>query len=119
MTKEELKSHKDTKVYYICGKRILKKFANDKNHRKVRGHCHFTGNYRGAVHSICKLRFNVPNETSIVFHNGLNYDYHFTIKELATEFEGYFECLGKNTEKYKNFSLPMEKEVPNIDKDGN
>ena len=25
LTKEELKSHQDAKVYYICGKRILKK----------------------------------------------------------------------------------------------
>ena len=30
LTKEELKSHQDSKVCYICGKRILKKFAKDK-----------------------------------------------------------------------------------------
>ena len=30
------------------------------------------------------------------------------------------ECLGENTEKnYKNFSIPIEKEVTEIDKDGN
>ena len=37
-----------------------KNSANDKNYRKVRDHCHFTGKYRGAAHSICNLRFNVP-----------------------------------------------------------
>ena len=37
----------------------------------------------------------------------------FVIKELAHEFEGQFECLGENKEKYKTFS------VPKIDKDGN
>ena len=30
-----------------------------------------------------------------------------------------FECLGENTEKYKAFSVPIEKEVIEIDKDGN
>ena len=41
------------------------------------------------------------------------------MKELANEFEGQFECLGENTEKYNFFSVPIEKEVTNIDKDGN
>ena len=30
----------------------------------------------------------------VVFHNG----YHFIIKELANDYDGQFECLGKNTE---------------------
>ena len=99
LTKEELKSHQDAKVYYICGKLILKKFAKDKNYRIFRDHCHYAGKYRGAAHSICNLKLNVPNEISVVFHNSSNYDYHFIIKELANEFEGKFECLGENTEK--------------------
>ena len=41
------------------------------------------------------------------------------MKELANEFEGKFECLGKNTEKYKTFSITVAKEVTKIDKDGN
>ena len=32
LTKEESKSHQDARVCYICGKRILKKFAKDKNY---------------------------------------------------------------------------------------
>ena len=51
----------------MCDKRLLKKFANDKNYRKVRDHRHFTGRYRGAAHGICNLGFNVPNEI-LVFH---------------------------------------------------
>ena len=39
----------------------------------------------------------------VVFHNGSTYVYHFIIKELAEEFEGPFECLGENTEKYITF----------------
>ena len=41
------------------------------------------------------------------------------IKELASEFEGEFECLGENKEKYKTFSVPMKKEIKKISKDGN
>ena len=61
------------------------------------------------VYSICNLRFNVPNEIPDAFHNGSNYDYHLIIKELANEFERQFECLGENTEKYKNFSRSNRK----------
>ena len=46
---------------HICGKRILKKIANDKNYQKVRDHCHFTGKYRCAAHSTGNLKCNMHN----------------------------------------------------------
>ena len=57
----------------------------------------------------------MPNEIPVVFRKGPNYDYHFILKELASE----FECIGENTRKYKTFSNPIEIEVTNIYKDGN
>ena len=54
-----------------------------------------------------------------MFHNGSTYDYHFIIKELAEEFEGEFECLGENTEKYITFSVPIKKEITKKDNDDN
>ena len=45
--------------------------------------------------SICNLTFKVLNEIRVAFHNGLSYDYHFIVKELANE----SECLGENKEK--------------------
>ena len=51
------------------------------------------------------------SENPMVFHNGSNYDYHFIIKELANKFEKKLESLGENTEKYKKFSVSIEKEV--------
>ena len=56
-------------------------------YQKVRDHCHYTGKYRGAVHDICNLRYKLPKQFSVVFHNCSTYDYHFIIKELAEEFE--------------------------------
>ena len=100
-------------------KRILKKFDNDKNYQKFRDHCYFRGKYRSATHIIYNLKFNVPSEIPVVFLNGSNFDYHFLIKELENKFERQFECLGEKTENYKSFSVPVDKEVINIDKDGN
>ena len=40
------------------------------------------------------------------------------MKELAEEFKKIFTCLGKNTEKYISFTVPIEKEVTRIDKNG-
>ena len=60
----------------------------------------------------------MPRKIPIVFHNGSNYDYHFIIKELAEEFKKQFTCLGENTEKYITFTVPIEKEVTRIDKNG-
>ena len=51
LTKEEIKPYQDAKISYICRKRILKKFANNKIYRKVRDHCYFTGKYKDAAHS--------------------------------------------------------------------
>ena len=58
----------------------------DKKYCKVKDHCHYTGEYRGAAHNICNLKY-VPKKIPTVFHNGSNYDYHFIIKQLAEEFK--------------------------------
>ena len=50
-------------------KKFIKKFSKDKNHRKVRDHCHYRGEYRDAAHSICNFRFNAAHEIPAVFHN--------------------------------------------------
>ena len=86
-----------------------------KKQQKVKDHCHYTGKYRGAAHNICNLRYKVPKEIPVVFHNGSTYDYHFIIKELVKELDGNFVCLGENTEKYITFSVPLKKKIENKD----
>ena len=103
---KDIKSYEKAKVCHICKKGF---HDDDKNKKKVRDHCHYTRNIRGAAHSECNLRY-VPKKIPIVFHNGSTYDYHFVIKKLAEEFKGDFECLGENTEKYITFSVPLKKE---------
>ena len=110
-TKEKI-YHNKQKICYICKKEFNN---NDKKNYKVGDHCHYTGKYRGAAHNICNFRYKVPKEIPIVFHNGSTYDYHFIVKELVKEFEGNFECLGENTEKYIIFSVPRKKKIENKD----
>ena len=112
LTDEEIKFYEEQKDCHLCKKEFCYD-ENDKNrfklYQKVRDHCHYTGKFRGAAHSICNLRYKVPKE----IHNGSTYDYHFIIKQLAEEFKGQFECLGENTEKYITFSVPIKKEHDN------
>ena len=44
-------------ICYICKKEFDK---NDKKNYKVRDHCHYTGEFRGAAHNICNLRYKIP-----------------------------------------------------------
>ena len=116
LTDEEKETHENQKICYICEQ----EFCTDENNKKefklkqkVRDHCHYTGKYRGAAHSICNLRYKISKEIPVVFHNGSTYDYHFIIKELAKEFQGNFEYLEENTEKYVTLSVPIKKEHDN------
>ena len=103
LTKQEEDNYNKENICYIC----KKEFNND----KVRDHCHFTGKYRGATHNTCNIRYKIPKNILVIFHNGSTYDYHFIIKELACEFDGNFECLGESTEKYVTFSVPIKKRI--------
>ena len=90
LTKEEFKLHQDTRNCYFCRKRILQNLVENKNSPKVTYHRISTSKHRGSAHSTCNLKFNVPNEIPVVFHNGSNHDFHFIIKELANKFQGRF-----------------------------
>ena len=90
-------------------KKYKHKYSYDKNSFEVKDHCHYTGTYRGAIHSICNLQHSIPKEIHVVSHSGLTYDYHFIIKDLAEEFEREFNYLGENFENCKTFSVPVKK----------
>ena len=77
LIKEQLESEENAEICYICKETFENKYLNDKKFYKVRDHWHYTGEYRGAVHSISNLK------NSVSFHIGYSYDYHFILKELA------------------------------------
>ena len=100
-------------------KTFSKKLFKDIYHWKDRDHCLYTGKYKGAAHGICNLKFNVPNEIPVVFHNGPKFNFPFIVKKLGNDFEGHFECIGENSEKHKSFFVPIKKEIIKIDKECN
>ena len=63
---KEIKSYEKQNVCHIC----KEKFCDDKNKKKVKDHCHSTGKFRGTAYSKCNLRYEVPKEIPIVFHDG-------------------------------------------------
>ena len=115
---EEKESYKNQELCHICDKEFYTDTNNDeyKKMRKVMDHCHYTGKYRGAVHSKCNLNYKIVRKIPVLFHNRSVYDYHFKIKYLSRKFKGNFECLGENTEKYISFTVPFKK-VTNDDEE--
>ena len=109
LTEEEKESYENQEQCHICEKEFCT--DNNKEMRKVRDHCHYTRNYRGAVHSKCNLNYKIVKEIPVLFHNGSVYDYDLIIKCLAREFKGNSKCLGENTENYISFTVPFKKVI--------
>jgi len=86
---------------HICGRGITQ--SND----IVRDHCHITGKYRGPAHTICNLKFTIPDFIPVVFHNLKGYDSHFIMQIANQERFGIknITCIPLNKEKYISFSL--------------
>ena len=84
LTYEENKSYKEQEACHICEEKFCmdKDDENYKNKRKVKDHCHYTGKFRGAAHSICNLRYKVPDNIPIAIHNA-SYDTDFIISQLT------------------------------------
>ena len=116
LTKEQQESYGNAKICYICKEKVENKYLKDKNIVKLEIIVIIQGN-TGAVDSIYNLKHSVPKNIWIVSHNGSNYDYHFVKKELEEELKKD-TCLGENTDKYIAFTVPIEKEVTRIDKNG-
>ena len=74
LTTEEKVHYNKQKICCIC----KKEFNNDTTESRSlerKKNCHYRGKYRGAAHNMCNLRYKVPKEIPIVFHNGSTYDY--------------------------------------------
>ena len=95
LTKDQLKSFEEAEFCYLCEKELLED--------RVKDHCHFTGEYRGAVHNSCNLRCRKPLVLPVIFHNLQSYDAHLFIKQLNS-IPGKFTCIPSTEEKYITFS---------------
>ena len=99
LTKEEQKSFVKAEYCHICNKELLED--------RVRDHCHFTGQYRGAAHNSCNLNCRKPLILPVIFHNLQGYDAHLFIKQLAS-LPGELNCIPSTEEKYISFSKKIK-----------
>ena len=109
LTPEEQKAFRKATTCWICEEALVKDQSQEdyKKKQPVRDHCHFTGEYRGAAHSICNLQFRKPKFTPILFHNLSGYDSHLFIKNLAKT-KGKVDCIPNNEERYISFSKDIK-----------
>ena len=71
---------------------------------RVRDHCHFTGEYRGAAHNLCNFKCQKPRTLPVIFHSLQGYDAHLFIKKKLAKVEGNLTCVPTTEEKYISFS---------------
>ena len=95
--KEEKKDFETAKRCWICGGGF------NRQDRKVRDHCHYTGKYRGAAHNDCNLQCRKPKFIPVIFHNLSGYDAHLFVKNLGIS-EGKINCIPLNEENYISFT---------------
>ena len=85
--------------------------------KKVRDHCHITGEYRGPLCSSCNFRLKLKrNVLPVIFHNLKNYDVHLLIKNGLGKMQGWqFSVIAQSSEKF----MTLKARVPvGFNKDG-
>ena len=99
LTRQKQISFDKSETCHICKKELLSD--------KVRDHCHFTGQYRGAAHNSCNLQCRKPMILPVIFHNLQGYDAHLFVKQLAC-LPGELNCIPSTEEKYISFSKKIK-----------
>ena len=102
LTPQEEKDFQSATICHICEQDLFKDKETGQI-LKVRDHCHFTGEYRGAAHNQCNLKCKKPLILPVLFHNLQGYDSHLFIKQLA-KVSGDLSCIPSTEEKYISFS---------------
>ena len=114
LTDVQKREHEAAEECHIC----LKEF-NDPKNRRVRDHCHYMGEYRGAAHNNCNLKYKIPDHIPIVFHNLSGYDAHLFIKELGRKFnKNDIGAIAENKEKYISFNVKINVKLAGVRNNG-
>lgn len=106
---------------------MMKKLGAD----KVKDHCHLTGKFRGAAHTICNINHRFTGRIPVILHNLKGYDSHLIMQGLGKVKNQPLNCIANNIEKYISFSIgkldfidslqflntSLEKLVCNLDKE--
>lgn len=109
LTLEQQHSHDNAEKCYMCEESFVydSMHQNFQNKKKVADHCHVTGAYRGAAHSLCNLQLRINPENAripVIIHNLKGYDGHLILSAVKMH-HGKISCIPSNMEKYTSFSI--------------
>ena len=91
---KEKRQYEEEKIFYICEKEIKTGDAIAIDHD------HLSQKYRGKAHKVCNVNFRKNYAVQIIFHNFINYDQAFTIKDIASRIKGQIYVIPRNISKY-------------------
>ena len=117
MTDQNEKDYQNATKCHICSRKF--KFVDgvinggrDGAKFKVRDHCHITGQYRGAAHSDCNLKWAISADNlkiPVIFHNLKGYDCHFIMQKIGhlvrQDVNIDVSVIAINFEKYIGFNI--------------
>ena len=99
-TEQDKIAYDNSRNCWICHEEIPDKVdERTKGKLKVRDHCHWTGNFRGAAHSSCNTKLREETFIPVIFHNLKGYDSHIFINafhHLEEEHQSAFHRTQKN-----------------------
>ncbi|XP_055856053.1 uncharacterized protein LOC129919224 [Episyrphus balteatus] len=104
LTKEQDTDFINAKKCFICGDNL--------NENRVRDHDHLTGQFRGAAHSECNLKYQIPDFIPVILHNLSGYDSHFIVKEFGDSDEK-IDVIPTNKERYISFTKYIKTGINN------
>lgn len=98
-TEEDRLLFEQTKICHLCGG-DFSELTIEKRGPKVRDHCHVTGRFIAAAHSICNLNRKEKSVLKIFAHNFAGYDSHLIIPHLNIEGVTDINVIPKSGEKF-------------------
>ena len=109
MNQQQREEYDNATECYLCKELFVIDQSNKdfQNKKKVLDHCHVTGSYRGAAHSICNLHLKIDPKTikvPVIIHNLKGYDSHLILSAVKPR-HGEVKCIASNTEHYTSFSI--------------
>ena len=103
LTPQEEREYRRATTCHICNDEFSEDHVKG---YKVRDHCHFTGEFRGAAHNICNLNLRTVKKIPVFFHNLGGYDSHIIFRNLNKKVDiKEPEVVAKTIEKFVSFSI--------------
>ena len=121
LTKQQQESYENAKMCYIYKEKFdnedLSDIIIERNIIMLETIVSIQGNIE-VLYIAQNSRYSVPENIPIDFHNGSDDDYNFITEELVEELRKLRTCQAENIEKYVTFTVPIEKEVTRLHKNG-